>query len=538
MKIAIYDTTLRDGTQGEGVSFSVSDKLAVAHRLDELGVDYIEGGWPGSNPRDAEFFVRARELQLNHARLAAFGSTCRPRVRIDEDANLRTLLEAETPVVTIFGKTWDLHVTKALNTSLQENLGLISASIEHLRSHGREVVYDAEHFFDGYSANPQYAIETLLAAERAGAAWIVLCDTNGGTMTRRLAEVFADVRRKVKTRLGIHAHNDSEVAVANSIAAVECGATQVQGTINGYGERCGNANLCSVIAALELKLSHETIGRERLAGLTPTSRFVAELANLPHPNRLPFVGRSAFAHKGGVHVSAVMRDPATYEHVDPELTGNSRRVLVSDLSGKSNVLYKAAEMGVDISGGEGRLQGVVSRIKELEHQGFEYEAADGSFRVLIEQALGKFNSPFKLDRYAVSIERNTDGSQTCAATVRVSLEGATSQATAVGSGPVNALDRALREVLRNAFETLNEVHLVDYKVRVLDGNNATAAKVRVLIDTSDGRRSWRTVGVSDNIIEASYQALEDSINYKLLVESLNKDQPGYTAPVREAVSVI
>jgi 2-isopropylmalate synthase len=539
MKVAIYDTTLRDGTQGEGVSFSVADKLAVARKLDALGVDYIEGGWPGSNPRDAEFFERARKLELNHARLAAFGSTCHPRSRAEDDANLKALLEAETPVVTIFGKTWDLHVTKALGTTLENNLKLVVASVAHLKSKGREVIYDAEHFFDGFTANPDYALETLQAAQNAGADWIVLCDTNGGTLTSRLAEVFALVKQVIGIPLGIHAHNDSELAVANSIAAVELGATQVQGTINGYGERCGNANLCSVIPVLELKLRREAIGRERLSLLTHTSRFVAELANIPHGNHLPFVGQSAFAHKGGVHVSAVMKDPATYEHVDPELTGNARRVLVSDLSGKSNILYKAAEMGVDFSASVGKLETVVAKIKELEHQGFQFEAAEGSLRLLMESALGNYESPFALGVYRVSTERDSMGRLKSEATVSADVRGELIEATAEGCGPVHALDVALRRVLSKAFESVGGIHLTDYKVRVLDSTRATGARVRVLIDTSDDKQSWRTVGVSDNILEASLQALEDAVNYKLLSEGgVARNRPPLNEGVVEEAHVI
>jgi len=528
MKIKIYDTTLRDGTQGEGVSFSVEDKLMIARRLDELGVDYIEGGWPGSNVKDAEFFVRARCMDFSRSRLAAFGSTCHPRNAAEDDPNLNALLEAETPVVTVFGKTWDLHVRKALGISLEQNLELISASVGYLKSKGREVIYDAEHFFDGYAAQPDYAIETLLAAARGGADWIVLCDTNGGTITSRLSEVVDIVRTRVGAPIGIHAHNDSELAVANSIAAVEAGATQVQGTINGYGERCGNANLCSVISVLELKLGHETIGHERLSHLTEISRFTAELANLSHRSDLPFVGRSAFAHKGGVHVSAVMRDPSTYEHVDPELTGNSRRVLVSDLSGKSNLLYKAAEMGVDVSGGSDKVQSVVKRIKQLEHEGFQFEAAEGSVKLLLEEAVGNYREFFSLERYRVSSERDAAGTLRSEATVTVSLNGQLNQATAEGCGPVHALDRALRQALGDAFECLRDVHLSDYKVRVLDADKATAAKVRVLVQSQDAEDSWSTVGVSENILEASWQALSDAINYKLL-----KSERGTKAEVDE-----
>ena len=515
MRVRIYDTTLRDGTQGEGVAFSVEDKLAVARKLDELGVDYIVGGWPGSYVKDAEFFERARSLNLRRARLAAFGSTCHPKHRPDTDPNLRALVEAGTPVVTLFGKTWDLHVTKALGITLEENVELIGASVAYLKSQGREVIYDAEHFFDGYAANPHYAIQTLLAAERGGADWIVLCDTNGGTLTSRLVKAIAAVKQAVAIPLGIHAHNDSELAVANSLAAVEGGARQVQGTINGYGERCGNANLCSVMASLELKLGYETIGRERLANLTHVSHYVAELANLPHPNHLPFVGRSAFAHKGGIHVSAVMRDPATYEHVDPELTGNHRRVLVSDLSGKSNVLYKAAEMGIDVDANDARLRPVVQRIKELEHQGFQFEAAEASFRLLLEGAVGDYRPFFTLESYDVSTHNSPAHSPTSRATVCVSLDGELREATAKGCGPVHALDCALRQALSKAFPCLASVHLVDYKVRVLDADRATAAKVRVLVRTRDDDEAWSTVGVSENILEASWQALADSINYKL-----------------------
>ena len=515
MRVRIYDTTLRDGTQGEGVAFSVEDKLAVARKLDELGVDYIEGGWPGSNVKDAEFFDRAGELNLRHARLAAFGSTCHPKYRPEGDPNLQALIAARTPVVTIFGKTWDLHVTKALGITLAENVELIEASVAYLKSQGREVIYDAEHFFDGFVANPEHAIQTLEAAARGGADWIVLCDTNGGTLTSQLVKIISTVKQVLSIPFGIHAHNDSELAVANSLAAVESGARQVQGTINGYGERCGNANLCSVLAALELKLGYETIGPERLTNLTHVSHYVAELANLPHRNDLPFVGRSAFAHKGGIHVSAVMRDPATYEHVDPVLTGNARRVLVSDLSGKSNVLYKAAEMGISVDAGDARLRPVVQRIKELEHQGFQFEAAEASFRLLLEGAMGNYSEFFALESYDVSTHHSGVQDPASVATVRVTLDGERREATAEGRGPVHALDWALRRALHDAFPCLAEVHLVDYKVRVLDADKATAAKVRVLVRSRDAEEAWSTVGLSDNILEASWQALADAINYKL-----------------------
>ncbi|MGH9823565.1 MAG: citramalate synthase, partial [Blastocatellia bacterium] len=421
MQVRIYDTTLRDGTQGEGVAFSARDKIRVAELLDGLGVDYVEGGWPGSNVRDAEFFRTARRLKLKHARITAFGSTRHPKYRPEQDPNLKALLESETQVVTIFGKSWDLHVTKALGITLDQNLDLIRSSVGFLKSKGREVIYDAEHFFDGYKSLPDYALSALQAGAEGGADWIVLCDTNGGTLTTQISEVISEVQKRVDTPLGIHAHNDSELAVANSIAAVLKGAGQVQGTINGYGERCGNANLCSIIPILELKLGRETIGRERLATLTSVSREVAEFANLKHPNHLPFVGKSAFAHKGGVHVSAVMSDPATYEHIVPELTGNSRRVLVSDLSGKSNIVYKAEEMGVELDGGGSAAKPLVAKIKRLEHEGYEYEAAEASLRLLIEAARGRRTDPFKLEEYRVVSTKASDGAVNCEATVRVSL---------------------------------------------------------------------------------------------------------------------
>ncbi len=516
MRVKIYDTTLRDGTQGEGVCFSVDDKLLIAKRLDDLGVDYIEGGWPGSNAKDAEFFERAGAVSLLHARLAAFGSTCHPRYEPQDDPNLNALLAAETPVVTIFGKSWDLHVRTALGISLERNLQLIEDSVAYLKSRGREVIYDAEHFFDGFGADSDYAIATLLAAERGGADTIVLCDTNGGTMTNRLTEIMGETRGRVNLELGVHVHNDCDLAVANSVAAVTSGARHVQGTINGYGERCGNANLCSLIPLLELKLGYETVGRHRLSMLTHISRHVAELANLPQRTDLPFVGRSAFAHKGGIHVSAVMRDPKTYEHVRPELTGNARRVLVSDLSGKSNVLYKAAEMGIELGDHKSNLQPLVRRIKELEHQGYQFEAADGSFRLLLEEAMGRHREFFTLQSYHVTTARDEEGHLISEARVSVRLGGELREATAEGRGPVHALDRALRSSLEDAFECLGDVQLTDYKVRVLDADKATAAKVRVLIQTSDSLETWCTVGVSDNILEASWQALADALRYKLL----------------------
>lgn len=516
MKIYIYDTTLRDGTQGEGINFSVEDKLAIAAKLDEFGIDYIEGGWPGSNPRDAEFFRRARELNFRHARLAAFGSTRHPQNSVESDANLRELVAAETPTVTIFGKSWELHVAKSLGISLEENLKLIRESVAFLKGFEREVIYDAEHFFDGYRADPDYALSTIRAAEQAGASTIVLCDTNGGSLPGPLSEAVAAARRAVSVRLGIHTHNDSELAVANAIAAVEAGAVHVQGTINGCGERCGNANLCSIIPILELKLGLQTVGREKLRMLTELSRYVSEIANLSHNPSLPFVGKSAFAHKGGIHVSAVLKDAATYEHIDPELVGNSRRVLVSDLSGRSNLAYKAKELGVELGATELRL--LLEKLKELEFQGYSFEAAEASLVLLMHNLLGEQVEPFKLEGFRVVSEMRATGETASEATIKVRYGESSEHSAAEGVGPVHALDRALRKSLAKFFPSIREIELRDYKVRVLNARDGTAAKVRVLIESGDGQSTWSTVGVSENILEASWQALVDSIAYKLLKE--------------------
>jgi 2-isopropylmalate synthase len=512
MRIQIFDTTLRDGTQGEAVSFSVEDKLAIARKLDELGIDYIEGGWPGSNPKDREFFQAARDLKLKHARLTAFGATRFAKNAVDEDPNVRALIEAQTEVIAIFGKSWDLHTRRALGITEEENLALIGETVRYLKDHGREVIYDAEHFFDGYTSNPDFALRTLEAAKTAGADVLVLCDTNGGTLTHRLVEVIAEVRKRFDGVIGIHPHNDSDVAVANAVAAVEAGCTHVQGCINGYGERCGNANLCSIIPNLELKLGHNTIGRENLAHLSTLARYIAELANLPLRNDQPYVGRSAFAHKGGVHVSAVLKDSATYEHIKPEMVGNRQRVLLSDLSGRGNVLYKLKEHGLaDRLDAEARRQ-LLDRIKDLEYQGYELEAAEGTFELLVREALHPGMSLFDVVGYDVTT-RMIGGTT---ATVTLNVNDTAHTATASGHGPMNALDVCLRQCLSSMYPKIAQVRLTDYKVRVLDSKKGTAAKVRVLVEWSDQRRSWATVGVSDNVIEASWRALVDAIRLELM----------------------
>ncbi len=527
MKIEVYDTTLRDGTQGELVSFTVGEKLQVAALLDEIGVDFIEGGWPGANPRDSEFFRETKRLNLRHARLAAFGSTAHPAHRPEEDANLRSLLDADTPVVTIFGKSWTLHVEQALGIPLDENLRLIEASVALLVQRGREVIFDAEHFFDGSNADSEYALRVLEAAQNGGASRLVLCDTNGGNLPTRIGEVVSTVVPRLHLPIGIHAHNDSDLGTANSIAAVAAGARHVQGTFNGWGERCGNANLCSVLPVLELKMGYTTLGADHLSRLTPVARQIAELANLPHDHRLPFVGNSAFAHKGGIHVSAVRRNPATYEHIQPEAVGNARRVLVSDLAGRSNLLYKTKALGLEGDLTPEILQEITSHIKRLENKGYEMESADGSLELLIRRRLGQLRNAFLPVAFTVqtrfiSGEQNQPGEKCDAllevqaqseAQVTLNVEGKTVVATASARGPVAALDQALRNALSSRYPQLTSVVLTDYKVRILEGNQGTRAQVRVLVESSDGQRTWTTVGVSDNVIEASWEALTESLQY-------------------------
>ena len=515
MELVLYDTTLRDGAQREGISFSVDDKLKIAHKLDLLGVHYIEGGWPGSNPKDMAFFERVSELDLERAVVVSFGSTRRAGVTVEEDANIQALVATNTPAVAIVGKSWDLHVLEVLNTTLEENLCLIADSVRHLKALGREVIYDAEHFFDGYRADPAYAMQTLAAAADAGADVLVLCDTNGGSLPSMVGEVVAEVRRATTTPLGIHAHNDGELAVANSLVAVEMGASHVQGTVNGYGERCGNANLCSVIPALKLKMGHDCVTEEQLHTLRETARYVSELANLRLPPQQPYVGYSAFAHKGGIHVNALLKCEDSYQHIDPALVGNRKRVVVSELSGKSNITYKAQEYGLDLPDGvESRR--VLARIKELENQGFQFEGAEGSVELLIRRGRPDYAPPFELLDFHVLVRERHSGSMAAEATVKVRVGDQVMHTAADGNGPVNALDAAVRKALLPFYPRLADVRLTDYKVRILDGGAGTAAQTRVLIDSANGHRRWSTVGSSTNIIEASWQALADSLEYALL----------------------
>ena len=516
-KIDFYDTTLRDGSQAEDVSFSVEDKLRIYQKLDEFGIHYIEGGWPGANPKDAEFFKAARKLKLKNSRLAAFGSTHRATLKVNEDPSIMALLAAKTPVVTIFGKTWDFHVREALRISLQSNLDIIHNTVTYLKKNVDEVFYDAEHFFDGYRANPEYAIKTLQAAVDAGADYLVLCDTNGGTMPGDVYDIVKKMKKTFNVRIGIHAHNDAECAVANSVMAVQAGATQVQGTINGLGERCGNANLISVIPNLKLKLNLSCITALKLKKIKDVSRFVTEISNLRHFKRQPYVGDSAFAHKGGIHVSAIQRHPETYEHIRPEHVGNYQRVLVSDLGGRSNIIRKINDFKLKIDLDSPKVNQIVKELKDLESQGFQFEGAEASFEMLIKKTFGLHRKFFDLIGFRVIVEKRKEGEDPiCEATIMLVAGGKLEHTAATGSGPVNALDNALRKALEKFYPQLKDVTLIDYKVRVLTAGEGTAKNVRVLIESGDGQHKWGTVGVSVNILEASWQALVDSIEYKLL----------------------
>jgi 2-isopropylmalate synthase len=512
--IEIYDTTLRDGTQGEGVTFSVADKLRVAERLDAFGVHYIEGGWPGSNPRDIEFFDRARHRTFHKARLAAFGATRRKNIGVEDDDQVRLLLDAATPVVTIVGKTWLMHVREVLQTTPEENLAMIADTIRYLKSHGKFVVYDAEHAFDGCKDDRAYALATWRAAEQAGVDVVTLCDTNGGSLPDDIAAITRYAREQVTSRIGIHTHDDIGLGVANALAAVTSGATHIQGTVNGYGERTGNCNLTSVMPILQFKLKRASIPAESLVQLKELSQFVDETANIRPNPRLPWVGSTAFSHKGGQHVNAIQKIVRSYEHIDPALVGNTRHVLISDLAGKSNIVLKARELGFDVTNDTPELRDMVNRIKELEHQGYEFESADGSLALLIRRSLTRTPPPFVVDAYHVSLRRESLSS-VCEAVVKVRVGGESEHRVAEGDGPVNALDAALRAALVRYYRQLEHVKLTDYKVRIIDSRSGTAARTRVLIESSDGTREWGTVGVNDNIVEASLQALIDSLEYAL-----------------------
>jgi 2-isopropylmalate synthase len=518
-KILVYDTTLRDGTQGEQTNFSAEEKMRIAQRFDEAHFHYIEGGWPGSNPKDVRFFEMAKSFKFKNSRLTAFGSTRRPHTKPEACPNLKALVKAGTPAAAIVGKSWDLHVTEILKTGLDENLAMIADSIEYLKSMGKEVFFDAEHFFDGYKNNPRYTTKVVKTALAAGADMIVLCDTNGGSIPNEISSIVKKISSSIPLDIaGIHAHNDGGLAVANSIAAVQEGVKMIQGTINGYGERCGNADLISLIANLQLKLGKNCLPPESIRQLTNLSHYISDVANVPPLNSRPFVGRSAFAHKGGVHVSAVVKNPMAYEHIKPELVGNHQRVLVSDLAGKSNVEYKAKELGIDLAKDDALSKKIVREVKLMEDRGFQFDAADGSLSLLIKKTIGEFIEPFNLECFSVITSRTENNPCLSQATIKISVAGEEELTAAEGNGPVNALDHALRKALTKFYPQIKEMRLVDFKVRTLEGSEGTAAGVRVLLDSTDGEELWSTIGVSENIIEASWQALVDSIEYKLSKE--------------------
>ena len=513
--VEIYDTTLRDGTQGEGVSFSVADKLRVAEKLDAFGVHYVEGGWPGSNPKDIEFFKQAAKRKWRNTQIAAFGSTRRKKIAAKDDPQVKLLVDAKTPVVTLFGKTWLLHVKEVLRTTPKENLAMIADTIRFLKKKGKKVIYDAEHALDGYKDDPEYAMATWLAAEEAGADFVVLCDTNGGSLPSEVAAITAEAREKLSCNVGIHTHNDIGLGVANALVAVDAGATQVQGTINGYGERTGNCNLISVIPNISLKMGKRSIPAAQIRKLRELSRFVDEVANLMADRRQPWVGATAFAHKGGMHVNAVQKVAQSFEHATPDAVGNKRRILVSDLAGRSNIVMKAQEMGIRVKNDTPQLKSILAKVKEQEHLGYDYEGAEGSLALLIRKALGRVEPAFQLEAFHVSM--HGDGVEhVCEATVKVRVDDKKAHTVADGDGPVNALDHALRNALRGFYPVLKQVKLTDYKVRILNGGTGTAAKTRVVIESTDGKERWYTVGVDENIIKASLQALMDSIEFRLL----------------------
>ena len=519
MKIELYDTTLRDGAQSEGISFSVADKLKICAKLDELGINFIEGGWPGANPKDMKFFEKVKGLKLGLSQVVAFGSTCHANTRANSDTVLKGLLAADTKYITIFGKSWDLHVKDVFKVDLDENLRMIFDSVSYLKSKGKKIFYDAEHFFDGYIGNKEYALKTLKAAEDAGAERIILCDTNGGTLTTQVFEIVEEVKAVINTPIGIHAHNDCEMAVANSVAAVQAGAVQVHGTINGYGERCGNANLISIIAVLKLKLGVDCVSDIALKELTEIAHFVAEISNMKLQDNQPFVGSSAFAHKAGVHVNAILKNPKTYEHVDPSSVGNRRRLLISELSGKSTIIKKVEDMDLRMGRDTEKSKKILKVLQNLESKGYHFEAAEASLELLIKRVMKTFKDFFKLEDFRVIIEKRHGRKMSTEASIKVRVGKEVEHTTSLGDGPVNALDSALRKALKKFYPKLAQMHLTDYKVRVLDEKEGTAARVRVFIQSQDKADSWWTIGVSENVVEASWEALVDSIEYKLLKDS-------------------
>jgi len=525
-KIKIYDTTLRDGSQGEGINYSITDKIRIAEKLDDLGIHYIEGGWPGSNPKDALFFEKMAKKRLKNSSLVAFGSTRRAAIPANRDKNLKDILKSGVKIATLFGKSWLLHVKNVLRVTPEENLDMISDSVSFLVKKGLVVFYDAEHFFDGYKDNADYALKTLLTAQDAGASFIVFCDTNGGGLPQQIQHVINEIKPKLKPPLGIHCHNDSGLAVANSLFAVESGCEMVQGTINGYGERCGNADLIPVIADLNLKMKLDTIPGDKLKTLTELSYFVSEISNMAHMNNQPFVGDSAFAHKGGIHINAVMKDTGSYEHINPEVVGNRRRVLVSELGGKSGILILAKELNLDLTKDDPKTKKIHKLLQSLEFKGYHFEAAEASFELLLKKALSKVGEFFKLESFRVVVNKESDKKINSEAIIKLKVKGKIEHTAAEGDGPINALDNALRKALRDFYPALAKMHLSDFKVRVLEGKAGTAAQVRVLIQSQDEKDSWNTMGVSENIIEASWQALSDSIEYKLLKDKTDfKTEP-------------
>ncbi|MCM8791957.1 MAG: citramalate synthase [Candidatus Omnitrophica bacterium] len=515
MKIELYDTTLRDGAQTEGISYSVNDKINIAKKMDELGIQYIEGGWPGANPKDSEFFEKIKKIKLKNSEVVSFCSTRHPKKKIFYDINIRKVLEAETKTITIFGKSWDLHVREVLKSSLEDNLKLIQDTVRYLKTKNRKVIYDAEHFFDGYKANPEYALKTILIAQDAGVDTIVLCDTNGGSLPDDIFETIKNIKDKIRVILGIHTHNDLGLAVANSLVALKAGCTHIQGTFNNLGERCGNADLCTIIGILKLKMGINCISDAALKNLTATSHYISEISNIKPQDNQPFVGRSAFAHKAGVHIDAMLKHPQTYEHIDPSLVGNHRRFLISELSGKSSIVTMAKEIELELDKRSPQTRRIFKLLQELEHKGYQFEAADASFKLLLNKELKRIKKFFELEGFRVIVEKRADERVFAEATIRLKVKGKEQYMAAEGDGPVNALDNALRKALIEFYPALSRMHLSDFKVRVLDEKAGTAAKVRVLIQSQDDKDIWNTVGVSENIIEASWQALVDSIEYKL-----------------------